>query len=242
MIKNHQPPTGRHFSDGSTVVVHSVFNTIQGEGPYAGVPATFIRLAHCNLQCPLCDTEYTEGAYEANFYSLATSDAIRHRLVVLTGGEPFRQNIGPLCDALYSAGKVVQIETNGKLPSQDKRLVVGRLDIDIYQRIAEIVVSPKTATIDPEIARAAVAFKYVVSAGDVAEDGLPVRALGHPVPDGATIARPPQDWGGPVFVQPADHQDPEQNRENMRQAVRSVLMEPSRRRLTVQMHKYAELE
>ena len=36
--------------------VHSIFHTIQGEGPYCGHPAVFIRLAGCNLQCPGCDT------------------------------------------------------------------------------------------------------------------------------------------------------------------------------------------
>ena len=39
--------------------VHSIFPTIQGEGPFVGQPAIFIRLAGCNLQCPACDTDYT---------------------------------------------------------------------------------------------------------------------------------------------------------------------------------------
>ena len=244
MTKNHQPPTGRlQHHDGTTLEVHSIFDTIQGEGPYAGRPATFLRLAHCNLQCPLCDTEYTEGARVLPYYDVVRDIAARSpRLVVVTGGEPFRQNLGPLCFALADAGKLVQIETNGKLPSLDPRLVPSRLDggYDWDSRPAHIVVSPKTATIDPEVAAAATAFKYVVTAGDVAEDGLPIQALGHPVPQGATVARPPADWVGPVYVQPADYYDDLQNRANMAQAVASVLQGP-RRILCLQMHKYAEL-
>jgi 7-carboxy-7-deazaguanine synthase len=30
--------------------------TFQGEGPSAGRRALFIRLSHCNLSCPGCDT------------------------------------------------------------------------------------------------------------------------------------------------------------------------------------------
>ena len=36
-------------------------------------------------------------------------------LVVLTGGEPFRQDIGPLIELLLEAGYEIQIETNGTL-------------------------------------------------------------------------------------------------------------------------------
>ena len=45
---------------GLSLQVNSIFYTIQGEGPFAGRPAIFIRLAGCNLQCPGCDTEYTK--------------------------------------------------------------------------------------------------------------------------------------------------------------------------------------
>jgi 7-carboxy-7-deazaguanine synthase len=34
--------------------VHSVWYTIQGEGPDAGRPAVFVRLSHCNLACHFC--------------------------------------------------------------------------------------------------------------------------------------------------------------------------------------------
>lgn len=37
-----------------SLLVTSMFMTIQGEGPYAGKPAFFIRLAKCNLDCHFC--------------------------------------------------------------------------------------------------------------------------------------------------------------------------------------------
>ena len=227
---NNQKPTPRVDSDGAALLVHSIFPTIQGEGPFAGKPAHFIRLAGCNLQCPLCDTEYTQGAKYLAVEEIARLVGGEIQLVVITGGEPFRQNIGPLVKLLRLSGFTVQIETNGKLPSQDK---------SVY-RNATIVVSPKTETIHPEMDEAAHCFKYVISAGDVADDGLPIRALDHPVRAGSTIARPRD----PIltYVQPADHHDPVINAKNMAAAVAAVQRKPRSRLLCLQMHKYAGLE
>ena len=229
-MKNQQAPEPRLNHIGEMLDVHSIFDTIQGEGPFAGMPATFIRLAGCNLQCPLCDTEYTEGRKAMGREQICQAVNFNLPLVVITGGEPFRQNIIGLVSMLNSMRRMVQIETNGKFDCGA-----------IIPRLAEIVVSPKTATINETTAMSAAAFKYVVSHDDVADDFLPIRALGHPVPEGKTIARPPVGWRGPIYVQPADAKDEETNRANMAAAVRAVMMEPARRKLCIQMHKYAEL-
>ena len=59
MQRNTQPAEKQVKSSGLILAINSIFYTIQGEGPFAGSPAVFVRLAGCNLQCPMCDTEYT---------------------------------------------------------------------------------------------------------------------------------------------------------------------------------------
>lgn len=100
------------------------FDTVQGEGPFTGQQATFLRLAGCNLSCSWCDTPYSwdwdrfDRAAESH---TATPQQVAEvlagkRLVVLTGGEPLLQRAGleKLLDLLPDLdGPVLQYETNG---------------------------------------------------------------------------------------------------------------------------------
>ena len=242
-LPNTQAPEPRITGNGDTLELNSIFHTIQGEGPYAGYAATFIRLAGCNLQCPLCDTEYTSRV-TVDMRELAGRIPPAPNLVVITGGEPFRQNITPLVQWLALVrGHTVQIETNGKLPPQQTD---GLEALVKYGRIA-IVVSPKTTSVHPWFYEYGAAWKYVIRGGDALcegdvdpEDGLPNTALDHPINNGR-LARPPE--GAQVFVQPADEQDDALNALNMVAAVNAVREFPQhRRRLSVQMHKLADLE
>lgn len=203
--------------NGDVLSLHSVFYTIQGEGPFSGQPAVFVRLAGCNLQCPGCDTEYTEGA---RYIAVATlrelffetrGDNYHCDLVVLTGGEPFRQNVSTFVNSLMRFGIRVQIETNGTLPPSEGLL----LD---HENLT-IVCSPKTGTINPDLAPWIKAYKYVASWSDIADDGLPNHALNHPAKP--RLARPVGN--GPVYLQPMDEQDLIANKRNMDAVVESCM-------------------
>lgn len=53
----------KYFKDAheDQLFVTSMFMTLQGEGPYRGEPAFFIRLSKCNLDCSFCDTFFDDG-------------------------------------------------------------------------------------------------------------------------------------------------------------------------------------
>ena len=217
---------------GETIQVHSIFYTIQGEGPFSGMPAIFIRLAGCNLQCPGCDTEYTDHrrAYTADQLKREVSTMVREaggaaaKLAVVTGGEPFRQNITGLVHALQELGYLVQIETNGTLPPSPGLPPCA------------IVCSPKAPKVNQRLLDFGIlAFKYVVDANNgTLEDGLPAAIL-----HGMQPARPPADFDGDIFMSPMDECCPEANARNLGVAVRSCLKHGYR--LQVQLHKLASL-
>lgn len=113
-----------------TVEVCEVFRSLQGETSWGGRPATFLRLAGCNLRCRYCDTEYAHAPGAACAVSeLVGSIGRTDELVVVTGGEPLIQpGTRPLLSALVRAGHRVVLETNGTvdmdgLPPQLVRVV-----------------------------------------------------------------------------------------------------------------------
>ncbi len=111
------PKRSAVFSDGTNLEIKNIFKTIQGEGPFVGMPAIFIRLGGCNLACTFCDTDFEDfTTFTVNEIIERIKEAASNiQLIVITGGEPFRQPIGPLCEELIQRGFIVQIETNGTL-------------------------------------------------------------------------------------------------------------------------------
>ena len=214
------------YQDRWTLDVHSIFYTIQGEGPFSGTPAVFVRLAGCNLQCPFCDTDYTSDRTSmtagevANAVGRLLPSELVSGLVVITGGEPFRQNIGLLLDLLVGRGFYVQLETNGSLePALDHDMLGTRLS---DRQGVYIVVSPKTPKLHPMVHRIAHAYKYVMSSDSVAEDGLPTVVLGH----GRTPVARPQPYpleAIPIYLSPMDSGDPLTNEFNVQAVVKSCL-------------------
>lgn len=119
--------------------------TIQGEGPFSGRLAWFVRFSGCNLSCSWCDTAYT---WDATRYDLRRETVSRSVsditqvvpdtvLVVLTGGEPLlqqgRQGWVDLLAALQTKACTVHVETNGTIAP----------DAHTIAAVDAFVVSPK---------------------------------------------------------------------------------------------------
>lgn len=146
----------KYFNEaGDKLYVTSIFFTLQGEGPFRGYPAVFVRFAKCNLACSFCDTYFDSGdwltidqieqridatindhfkgnvpyryQYDEDDYQVKKRSAV----LVVTGGEPMlQQNIVPFLERMNQVFKDTQIESNGTA----------------YQEIPEhthLVISPK---------------------------------------------------------------------------------------------------
>ena len=212
--------------DGSVLAVKNIFKTIQGEGLHVGVPAIFLRLGGCNLACEFCDTEF-EG-YEdlamakilAKIDNLSLNDkSVRTvHLVVITGGEPFRQPIGALCSALLDVGFLVQIETNGSIYSP----VPEEVDIICSPKVS----NGKYLSIREDLLPKVAALKFLISANLKGYDGVP--ELGQ------------TRYKIPVFVQPMDEYNPALNAKNDKMAVDLAINNGYR--LSYQIHKKLGIE
>lgn len=94
-----------------------IYKTIQGEGRYVGIPALFIRVGKCNLNCWFCDSKYYE-----NYKSVDCKNIIKKieesglNTCVWTGGEPtlYIKQIEYIRKKV-SSNIAFHIETNGSL-------------------------------------------------------------------------------------------------------------------------------
>jgi organic radical activating enzyme len=206
------------YVDSSLLDVFDIFYTIQGEGPFTGTPCVFVRLAGCNLQCPMCDTDYTSkrtkmSTQEILFRCIELFPATieKARLVVITGGEPFRQNIFHLMQSLDMNNFFVQVETNGTLKPPAYRYESNTSKREgIY-----LVCSPKAGVVNLSYYHWACCFKYVLSHNSMdPTDGLPIQVLDHTVK--TRVGRPSmRESNRLVYLQPADSGDPNTNALNV---------------------------
>lgn len=117
--------------------INEVFESIQGEGAYTGLPSIFVRLQGCPVGCPWCDTKHTwtidaalsrsaeqvmiEKQESEHWFSGDVMDLLalfaEHKYqakhVVVTGGEPCLYDLRPLSATLIDSGYSIQIETSG---------------------------------------------------------------------------------------------------------------------------------
>ena len=227
-VLNKQKPVSYSGNEGS-VIVHHMFPTIQGEGPLTGRPALFVRLWGCNLRCPACDEEYTSMQTEYTIKDLVKKICLTQKeLIVITGGEPFRQeSLGDVVYRLTALRRTVQIETNGTLWTKTPAL---------YKN-ARIVVSPKAHTVAiPETFIEAV--KYVVHSEYIDHsDGLPIISLGRKT---KPLWRPSFLPPSSIYLQPEDTKNEEQNKKNLDACIDSCIKHGYT--LNVQLHKIIGLE
>ncbi len=187
--------------DGLNLDVQEIFPTLQGEGPYVGQPAVFIRLGGCNLACEFCDTEFesyknwslTKIISTVKKLSKNSDKKIVRKLIVITGGEPLRQPIEKLCEELIKLGFLVQIETNGTIFRQLPKEV-------------KIICSPKISNgkyhvIRPDLLSRVNAFKFIISKNSKNYSGI------------AEVGQ--SQFQIPVYVQPMDEYDDDRNLENV---------------------------
>lgn len=97
-----------------TYRLRSVFSSIQGEGRHTGRPATFIRFAGCNLNCPWCDTRKHTKEMCTLPEIMAKVRKLGNRSVIVTGGEPtIVIGLRNVLEALKKEGYWIAVETNG---------------------------------------------------------------------------------------------------------------------------------
>jgi 7-carboxy-7-deazaguanine synthase len=100
------------------VFVSEIYESFQGEGPFAPTPSLFIRTSGCNLRCSFCDTPFTSWNPEGSQIGLdELADQVLKSTaphVVLTGGEPMlAPELTELTEICRTAGKFITIETAG---------------------------------------------------------------------------------------------------------------------------------
>lgn len=191
--------------------VNEIFYSLQGEGFNTGMPAVFIRFSGCNLQCPFCDTNHTDGKEMTEGDIIEEVSRYKANLVVVTGGEPALQLTESLVEMLHLLGKTVAVETNGT--------------VELPENVDWITLSPKDMFFGE---KAKPVLKYadelkLVFDGDC-KDARPC------VSTYANINVKHR------FLQPCDTGDPEKNNEIIQKTIEYCKEHPEWR-LSLQTHK-----
>ena len=110
----------KEINNPDYIPVMETFYSIQGEGFNVGKPATFIRLAGCDVGCVWCDVK--ESWEVSNNQVININDLVDEALshpcknIVITGGEPCMYNLNNLTSILHKNGFQLWLETSGAYP------------------------------------------------------------------------------------------------------------------------------
>jgi 7-carboxy-7-deazaguanine synthase len=114
------------------LMICEIFHSLQGEGPFTGRPAVFVRLSGCvPPYCEFCDTpEALEPGTPIKAETIIWQVcSFKCSLVVITGGEPFLQwdqGLREMSQILVKKGMTLQFETSGRagIPEDATGIVV----------------------------------------------------------------------------------------------------------------------
>jgi 7-carboxy-7-deazaguanine synthase len=232
----------KYFDDaGDKLFVTSIFYTLQGEGPYRGEPALFVRLAKCNLNCRFCDTFFDDGDWmtieeiDMKINRVITdhfkgkvplwADTVwggpgdipakkREMVLVVTGGEPMLQaNLVPFLRFMNDRFARTQIESNGTLvqPIPSETTLVVSPKCNEKRGVAVKYLEPR-----PEMLARADCLKFVMSA-DQTSPYSSVPSWAH-------------EWrvrtGKPIFVSPMNiYNDEPQKSKQLRASKNQITLE-----------------
>lgn len=156
-----------------SLFITSMFFTLQGEGPFGGLPALFIRLTKCNLACSFCDTFFDAGDWmtyadiekkslkiikdyfggELPSWIIGPGGKLNIALVI-TGGEPtLQKNLTGFLERQVQYYKYVQIESN------------GTVNLEIPKGVT-LVCSPKCAEKDGKATKYLAPTKQILERAD----------------------------------------------------------------------------
>lgn len=237
--KNPVEKSNENDDNRVRVVKGSPFYTIQGEGPYMGHPAVFLRLHGCNLRCWFCDTQFSDEDdpdIDQELLGSQVASLMNHKkcnLLVITGGEPARWHLGTLIHSIRQnvVRSIIQVETAGTIWKG-------------WMATVDLVVSPKTPKIDGRVAAKAMAFKYIVGSDTHIDTDGHFRSNTQEKRSPYQLDKPdllayPTNSSTPIYVSPCDEYDPAVNKLNQ-QHVAEIAMKYGYR-VSLQMHKILDL-
>ena len=125
--------------------ISEIFQSLQGEGKYAGHPSVFVRTSGCNLRCSWCDTPHTSWQPEGERVHVTeilqrTAGWSHFEHAVLTGGEPMLQpDLPDLVSALRAREHVITIETAATIFLPEATAVIVGVGVLVAVAVAVLV-------------------------------------------------------------------------------------------------------